>query len=563
MNDKIYIKKIKFFAGKNQNSSPLDISVGRVVVFVGPNNSGKSLSLREIEDWSTIGSDSPRKIIQDIEMNYTKRGIEIEKIYKFFSSKPPGGQVLSPSQKYIVHHSFKQGQSVRNITIDVQAVKDAVTASNISFLRDNLFSLFTVRLDGRTRFVLTDPKQSGDLQIAPQNHLWSLFTNDVVRAKVRKLIYDALNYYFVIDLTGLSQFRIRLSLKPPPSDVVERGTHGESLKFHSQAPEIKEYSDGVQAFVGLISAVMSIPDKIILIDEPEAFLHPPLARRLGSYLSKISNDRNASLLVSTHSAEFLMGCLETEENTSVVRLTYSRNIPTARVLPAVDLENLINDPLLRSTGVYRALFHSSVVISEADADRAFYDEINRRLVNKGKGIVDSLFISPQTKDTIGRMIKPLREIGIPAAAIIDLDLLVDVPTKWKKIMDACQISGVDRTFVDSEKLYFKSIFDGIGKDTYKKRGINALDLADRTRVRLLLKKLNEYGLFIVYKGELECWLQNVGGRGHGPDWLISIFSKIGKKETDTNYLFPATGDVWGFLNSIAKWVSDPHRLGVS
>ena len=75
MKDKIYIKKLKFFAGKNQSSPPLDISVGRVVIFVGPNNSGKSLSLREIEDWSTMGSDSPRKIIQDVEMNYTKRNL--------------------------------------------------------------------------------------------------------------------------------------------------------------------------------------------------------------------------------------------------------------------------------------------------------------------------------------------------------------------------------------------------------------------------------------------------------------------------------------------------------
>jgi predicted ATPase len=44
-------------------------------------------------------------------------------------------------------------------------------------------------------------------------------------------------------------------------------------------------SDGVQAFVGIVCAVLWGDYRAILIDEPEAFLHPPLARKLGRQLT--------------------------------------------------------------------------------------------------------------------------------------------------------------------------------------------------------------------------------------------------------------------------------------
>jgi len=63
-------------------------------------------------------------------------------------------------------------------------------------------------------------------------------------------------------------------------------------------------------------------------------------------------------------------------------------------------------------------------------DRAFYDEMNRRLELKSRGIKDALFLNGQNKQTIYRLIQPLRRLGIPAAAVVDLDMIKESGNNW-------------------------------------------------------------------------------------------------------------------------------------
>src|SRR5687767_11233720 len=85
---------------------------------------------------------------------------------------------------------------------------------------------------------------------------------------------------------------------------------------------------------------------------------------------------------------------------------------------------MMRDPLLRSTGVLGALFHEGAVVCEADADRVFYAEVNERLLAHRAGGADGcVFLNAQNKQTVRRIVRPLREMGLPAAAILDLDLL--------------------------------------------------------------------------------------------------------------------------------------------
>jgi len=48
-NQKLRIESLEFYAGSQGSEKPLQISVGNITVLVGPNNSGKSLVLEEIE----------------------------------------------------------------------------------------------------------------------------------------------------------------------------------------------------------------------------------------------------------------------------------------------------------------------------------------------------------------------------------------------------------------------------------------------------------------------------------------------------------------------------------
>ena len=298
-------------------------------------------------------------------------------------------------------------------------------------------SFFTVRLDGRTRFSLTQSRSSGDLQDLPQNHLAALFKDDKAREKIREFVADAFGLHFVIDPTGMTQFRIRMSERAPSDNQEEQALDERARSFHGAAINILELSDGVQAFTGILAAVLSADYKVVLIDEPEAFLAPALRRKLGNRLATLAQEREGTLLAATHSSDFLMGCLQSGANINVVRLTYRARNATARLLQPETLVQFMRHPLLRSTNVLDALFHEFAVVTEADTDRAFYQEINERLVGSDReGIDNCLFLNARNKQTVPQIAGPLREIGIPAAMIVDIDVLKEGGRVWSKLLDA-------------------------------------------------------------------------------------------------------------------------------
>ena len=560
LSDFIDITKLKFKASPSPTKPSLQVDIGRVVVFVGPNNSGKSLALKEIENWC-FGSKFESRVIDSVEVDIPNDFETAEKLLKVFESDPPPNQGKTIGSMWVAQHRFRSGQQNTTVQVHLESLKNWINNKNTDFILSNLVSFYTVRLDGRTRFSLTDPKPTGDLQQTPQNHLWALFKNDKAREQVRKLTEEAFpGNYFVIDPTSMNNFRIRLSPREPTSKSEEQALDEAARDFHANAPLISEFSDGVQAFVGLISAVLSLPHKIILVDEPDAFLHPPLARRLGSNLTNLAQERHATLICATHSPEFLIGCIESNSNTSIVRLTYRNNLATARNLTSSDVSEMATDPLLRSTNLLNALFHTAAVITESDTDRAFYDEINRRMVSVGRGLSDVVFLNAQNWQTIRRLVRPLRKLGIPAVAIIDLDMILNGGTNWRNIIEACQIPASVKRTLDTERDYFSEVFSKFG-NRIKKLGINGLDNSDKARAELFLSELENYGLFLVPRGELESWLPSLKANGHGAKWLDNIFEKMGSSDSDSSYLKPGKDDVWEFIDSIAKWVNDSDRSG--
>lgn len=86
-----------------------------------------------------------------------------------------------------------------------------------------------------------------------------------------------------------------------------------------------------------------------------------------------------------------MGCIASGVDVQIVRLTYETGIAGMRMLIPAELKNLIRDPLLRSTDALSGLFHRGVIVGESDHDRAFYEEINRRLVDVDRGTADTFF----------------------------------------------------------------------------------------------------------------------------------------------------------------------------
>ena len=551
------IKRIKLKFGSSQTKPPLDTDLTPITVFVGPNNSGKSKVLIEIEKFCKEGLiDTSNIIITDLEFNnLSDPELEINK----HTLSPRLNESLQPNHIFFgkenTRHQLQKPELIR-ILNDANANKNAYAAYYVSFN--------TIRIDGGSRINLIKEQSAGDLQSHPVNSLQVLFKDNVKRKELRRIILDAFKKYFVIDPTNLGKLRIRLSDIAPVDDIQERGIHEDAVKFHNNALNITQASDGVKAFTGIMTTIIAGDPKVILIDEPEAFLHPSLAFNLGKEVSNSVNDSFKNLFVSTHSANFLMGCIQSGTPLNIIRLTYSNNVPTARILPSEKVLKLMRHPLLRSTGVLNGLFYEFVIVTEADSDRAFYQEINERLLafEPSKGIPNCLFLNAQNKQTIHEILRPLREMGIPCAAIVDVDVVKEGGRVWTNLLSSANVPNVTIQSTGISRGHIKSAFDAKGVNFKTNGGVEVLDNTDKEACNNLFDQLDEYGIFVVRKGELESWLKSLGTTAsHSPEWLIEVFEKLGEDPTSATYIKPSSGDIWDFIFKIKTWFSNSTRKG--
>jgi len=259
-----------------------------------------------------------------------------------------------------------------------------------------------------------------------------------------------------------------------------------------------------------------------------------------------------------------MGCIQSGAPVNIVRLTYRAGVATARLLPSADILKLMRNPLLRSTGVLSGLFYEFVVVTESDADRAFYQEINERLLNfKSEwGIPNCLFINAQNKQTVQTIIRPLRQLGIPAAGLVDVDVLKDGGATWTDLLSSANVPAIAHQPLAAMRSAIKQAMDNTGENMKRDGGVAILPQPDQEAALNLLSQLAEYGIFVVPGGELESWLKPLAAPGHGPSWLIGVFEKMGEDPGAHDFQKPSDDDVWAFMRTMKAWLIDSNRKGI-
>lgn len=422
----------------------------------------------------------------------------------------------------------------------------------------------TAYLGGDGRIGLVSQQAGWDTtEESPSTSFQKLFADANLRRTARNIIHSALGQYLVVDATNMGRLRLRLSEEEPPSEDFEQSLGPTTRNFMDKAQLVEESSDGVKAFTGIIVELIAGDPEIILMDEPEAFLHPPLAQSLGREIARLAKLNRKKVFVATHSASFLMGCLQENEQINIVRLTYKREVATARLLASSGVKDLMKDPLLRSSNVLSGLFHEAVVVTEADADRAFYQEVNYRLNSgsRSKGLSDCLFVNAQNKQTIQRIIKPLRKLGIPAAGIVDIDVIKSKSDSLSPLLDSISVPEQLRRSLGQLRGDVHQSFDEANLDM-KLAGIQGLTNGAKRAAEAFIEQLASYGLFVVPCGELESWLAHLNIEGKKKDWIVKMLERIGAPESDSSFVPTGEDDVWRFVQEIADWCNDPLRKGI-
>ncbi len=556
------IKRLTLKFGANATSEPLALDPTGITLFVGPNNAGKSLVLREIERYCSTEDKAGNSIIDQIEFNFPSAAqivadLQTKKAEPKDNENVPDGHIL------VQRINTYRGLRDREI-VPFKNIESWVEGKNTHALTRYYVSLLTVRLDGATRTTLLRPATRSDLLEPPTNLLSALFVDEAARKRIRDLTRDAFGTYFTIDPLNSNQLRARLSARAPESESEEQALDVRARDFHRSSQELMDASDGVKAFTGMVAAVLGLNCRVPLIDEPEAFLHPPLARRLGKELSEAATRTNASAFIATHSSNFLMGCISGSPQVNIVRLTYKGGNATARLLTHEKLQDVIKSPLMRSTGVLSALFHEGAVVCEGDSDRALYEEVNSRIAAiSQKQSAEAIFINAHTKQSTAKIAGPLRRMGIPAAVVIDFDIFNGNEDFKHLVRDIGAPNSLAQGWCHTKSLISQQL-EQSGVD-YKKHGLSAVKNSETTAgLQSLMQSLKQYGVFIVPNGELESWLSATGVEptANKKHWLMSIFEKLGDDPNAADYVRPTNDDVWQFIREVAAWINDPNRAGV-
>lgn len=558
MSEKIFtmIEEITLQFGSAKGQLPISISRPAVTVFVGPNNSGKSQILREINAACQQGARGGWQILGQFKFE-PANDETVRRDLGVFSSPPRLGESGSDESRYL---EINGKRFAIHLSLYTEARKNP-NGQRSNFYAQYYSSHYTLNLDGASRIGLVNSRAKGDLKY-PDNSFSRMFTDDARRASFRRTVYDAVGLYPGFDMSHGADLQLRFGSTQPPR---ERTTEDDILEWMRKAGPIDQVSDGVKAFTGMLLELRAGDPKIVLIDEPEAFLHPALAFKLGREVAKTANESGKHVFIATHSAQFLMGAIQSGARVDIVRLTYKGGMATARLLPNDDLSRMMRDPLLRSTNALAGLFYENVVVTEADADRSFYQEINERLLEHttGRGMPNALFLNANGKDTVYRIVGPLRRLGIPTAAVLDIDILNRSGQNWTNHLTACAVPDTQHQPLSTQRATAWDKLVATEKNPKTEGGLDLLLASDKEAAENLLDFLDDYGFFVLRHGEVEQWLKSVKDMSRSKHtWLHNVFEAMGSDPTDSSYVRPTDDDVWAFIDRIGAWMKNPSRRGI-
>lgn len=541
MTTKIWISEITF-----SDDSNLQFDKNDIIVFVGPNNSGKSASLKE-SAMLLKTKKKKGKVLKDIIIE--KEGDEIE----LFSllDKSAIKNYNNPSQ--ILYQGL--GFSIWENTVKSNF-------SNYTNGVGDLLSLFVNLLTTEQRLTAANPAQNIKLTTdAIQHPIHYLQKDDKLEQRFSNYFRQAFGTDLIVHRNAGSEVPLYVGEKPILKEGEDR-VSSDYLKELEKLDLLHEQGDGMRGFVGVLLNAFISNHSILLIDEPEAFLHPPQARLLGKMLAKdLPSERQ--LLLATHSEDFLKGLLDANiPNLKIIRIQRELNINRVNVLDSHDIKEIWDDSLLRHSNVLNGLFHNKVIICESDSDCRFFSALLSALYDNTAEIApDILFIHCGGKHRVPTAIRALRKLNVQLKVVTDFDVLNDLnPIKfifedlggdWDEVASDWKIikTGIEQKrpqLISSDlKVGIEDIFSKNSERVFPRDRIleiqtllrkasawseakevgkafipsgNATQSFERIQV-----KFKEKGFYILEVGELESFVKTVGN--HGPKWISEVITK--------------------------------------
>lgn len=537
MTTRIWISEITFSDG-----STISILKDEIVVLVGPNNAGKSATLKEASKLLQT-KNNPSKVIKKIKIEKDGDEAHLLSFLESISQKEFSGNPLPYYKGY--KFNLYEGNVKNNWKNHSDGLSDLV-------------SVFVNTLTTENRLTAANPAENIKLTSQPLQHsIHFLQKFDSLEAKFSDYFRQAFGTDLIVHRNAGNQVPLYVGEKPilkPGEDRVSESY----LKELELLDLLHEQGDGMRSFVGVLLNSFISNHSILFIDEPEAFLHPPQARLLGKMIAKdLPSERQ--LFLATHSEHFLKGLLDANvSNLKIIRIQRDNAINKVSVLNSIDIKSIWNDSLLRHSNVLDGLFHSKVVICESDSDSRFFSAILSALYdNTGNIAPDILFINCGGKHRIPTVIKALNKLNVPIQVVADFDVLNNI-SPLKEIFE--DLGGVWTEVEADWQLVKKEIEQKRPEFLTEDVKEEISTILNSTTERIFPKpKISEIKT-VLKKASPWTEAKNVGKAFIPSGNATQAFERIQDKFIAIGLLIPEVGELESFCKSIGnhgpKWVSD-------
>lgn len=553
---------------KLTTKSGQEIKLGKFTVLIGPNNVGKSQTLKDVHNKFTQGDAYSTTLIDSVVCEEPKdfreliHGLDIK----------PDPRVVGRSQ---VSGITSKLNSSENLAVHIDHIQNQVQQNGINSIFGSLAKYRVSYLDSESRLVVSKTSPSINVhKHTPQNLMQALYAaEDQVENSLRAAFKETFDMDIKQDYSGLTElcFRVSKEFNNVPTDSKV------AVKYFEEHPVLDDQGDGFRSFVGVVLSLLLSEGRIVLLDEPEAFLHPAQARKLGLWIANHAHSVPGQVIISTHNSNFIAGVLSANKPVDIFRLNRSDDITTFTQISPESTKALARSPVLSSQRVLDALFHRGVAVCEADADRIIYSTVANNDFNNQ----ELLFIHAHNKQTVHVVLELLTSANIPCGAVVDFDVLndlseieriaksLDVEVEESEIEVIKRINSYIESIDDNEAIrklesdvreLLTQLEDGdhtfagargavnrIRKDFSKWRdvkseGIKVLPDDLCVDVKGLIASLESKQIFVAPVGELEGWI-DVGTKKKNK-WIVPALEFLGEN--------PAPEKLKNFVGAILR-----------
>ena len=372
----------------------VDLADDTILVLVGPNNAGKSRALKEII--SHIDG-QPGQVITSLEKKTTGTHTDL----------------LNWIHARFAQNGRRGGYKGIGGVIDLEDIREWPKTSRQ--IIDNLCILATAE----KRFELLGKVAPINPITDPETHpLHFLLTYKRAEERLGTLVKRSFGVDVILNRGSGDRMQLHCGARPQHPDRVSF----EYLRELHRLPTLNDQGDGLRSFYACLVQILLGEWKLVLVDEPEVFLHPPQAEQLGEILAQ-QTPPGRQLVVATHSTDLLRGMLKhAASRIKLVRIVRDGDINNVSELAPEGVVSLWNDPYLRFTNALDSLFHESVIVCEAESDCHFYEAL---LATAKPDATRPMFSPAGGKQALKKLVKALRSLGVPCSAVADFDLLND------------------------------------------------------------------------------------------------------------------------------------------